>query len=141
MFDEYLLFSDEQDVATDAWCDYEVDIHKSNADGLRLELVAISCGSASGSAGRGGDTLLARVMAKDVDAGWSTTPSATIDDMGCFPLIFGNSGVDANGSTRVFHTVRTNKRYLKVYYDITDSSGSAGWECTGGVVSGFQRDA
>jgi hypothetical protein len=124
-------------VSADGWSSSAVAVNKAKQDGLTLEC-ALSGFSGSKAVT---DKVLIRVIGKDADSSWSTTPSATIDDLGCFPLVLGTSGWNADGNHRVFHTVYTNKKYLKLYYDITNASGSAAWTVTAGVVSGKQRDA
>ena len=129
MWDTNLLMSDGQVVTADGWSGSAIAAAPAPNSGLPLELAVSYSGSAGGS-----DSLHVSVYAKDTDGGWSTTPSAAIDRVCAFNLITALSA-------REFQRVFTNKAYIKAYYDITDTSGSAQFTCALGVVSGFQRDA
>jgi len=128
MWDANLLMSDDQVIAADGYSSSAIAVGGHADQGLPLELTADK------TAGSSSDTLLVFIMAKDTDAGWSTTPSATIDRVCTFELI---GALDARQFQRVF----TSRKYIKGYYDITNASGSASYICNLGVVSGFQRDA
>ncbi len=124
MFDTNLLFSNAQVVAADGYSTNPVNIKKTGAEGVWIE-IAITAKS-----GAGVTALNAIVLQKDTDSGWDYTAVAQ-------KLAFVNLGTGA--PERYYVRVQSYMQYLKLYYDITSTANDV--TITAGIVSGPQPDA
>lgn len=122
MFDSNLMFSNAQVVGADAYSTNAIEIGKTPADGVWIEVVVTAKGALV-------TALTVQVLQKSTDAGWLF--SDVTQQLGTLDIAGAAVG-------RYFIRVQSKKAFLKLYYDITLTGNDV--TVTAGIVSGPQRD-
>jgi len=122
MFDDDLLFSDAQALSADGYSTNAVEIDKTPAEGLEIEVIVTASTTLA--------TLDILVLEKSADSAWDYTSAAQ-------KIAQRRITVNSSGVGRTVIRVQSKLAYLKLYYD-GDSWGTA--TVTAGIVSGSARD-
>lgn len=126
MRDANLSFSNAQAVSADGFSTNAAQVNKTPAKGVWIEVVIPSAPTGTTP------TLFVRAYAKDTDASWATTDA----EIGVLPQISGTAAAQVG---RYFFLVQTDKKYIKLYYDVGGTTPA--YVITADIVSGPQQDA
>lgn len=126
MRDANLSFSAAQAVSADGFSTNAVAVNKTGPDGVWVEVVIPSAPTGTTP------TLFVRAYAKDTDASWAVTDA----EVGVLPQL---SGTAASQVGRYFFKFATDKKFVKLYYDVGGTTPV--YSITADIVSGPEQDA